>query len=112
MLNMSHKSVLDLELKTSDADFKEELLMATFIAKVKILDRIEAMNLDMSKSVRFLGQKRNLNYAHQQTIGKLMELAENSNNLNEVLEILDGGKLFIEFDRAIPTFIKDKWRNI
>jgi len=39
-------------------------------------------------------------------------LAEKTNNLDNVLEIFDGGRLFKEYEVAIPIFMKDKWKNI
>lgn len=97
-------------------DNKEEFFTLAYMARVGILDRIEANTYMRNGRLPitiplgiFKSRKETMETALDLTIGKLLELTEGHNWVNSIVtNILERGKSFYEFEALLPPEVRSK----
>lgn len=114
------KALPELEAKGTDffsiSDNKEEFYAIAYMARVGILDRIEdnhyMQNGNLPVTIPlgiFKTRKETMESALKITIGKLLDLAEEHNQVRYVVnDILKRGKSFYQFEGMFPPEVLSK----
>jgi hypothetical protein len=114
--NATYIMINDLEIKiqnnsTDDySELYEEIFFLSYLCRREILDRMETYNWDMVTPIivpMISKNKLTLACVFQQTVLKLVALAEKTLLLEEVTEILEKGDLYFEIDDSIPDNLKN-----
>lgn len=108
--NGYYQMIQQLIEKAEYEDISEELFNMAFLVRVEILDRMEIINYKMSTRIvvpMMPGNKKTLEYAYLQTIGKLTVLGESQGYTEEIKEILEKGDLYYELERTLPLDVKN-----
>lgn len=95
--------------KSMYGNIVEDLLIIALIGRIEIIDRMELINYKLTTKIvvpMLPGENKTLGYAYQQTIVRLMEIAENQGCSEYVNEILDKGELFYELEKTIPDHFR------
>lgn len=95
---------------------KEEIFTLAYMARVGILDRIEANTYMRNGRLPitiplgiFKSRKETMETALDLTIGKLLELTEGHNWVNPIVtNILEREKSFYEFEALLPPGVRSK----
>jgi len=95
---------------SDDLDCEEELFLIAYLCRNEILDRMEEYGWAMASPivVPMMSKGRlTLNFAFQQTIGRLYSIAEKLFLSDELNDILDKGDYYYKLDSSIPIHIKN-----
>lgn len=107
--NGYYQRIQQLNEKAAYQDIGTELIDVAFLVRVEIIDRMDIINYKMSTRIvvpMMPGNKKTLEYAYLQTVGKLVTLAESQGLKQKVEEILEKGDLFYEIERTLPIDVK------
>ncbi len=117
------KSLPLLEQKGSDYSAieynKEEHFAMAYLARVGILDRIDKNPYMNNPSLPitiplgiFKTRKETMGTALYITVGKLLSLSENNESVNSrVIDILERGDFYYEFENLLPPELINQLRN-
>jgi len=105
---------LEVKIKNHDeidySDFHEDFFIVAYLCRREIIDRLETYGWGMHSPLMIPMMSRGrvtLLFAYQQTVGRLMEIANTAYLSDEVRDILDKGETYYEIDRIIPPQIKN-----
>jgi hypothetical protein len=90
-------------------DVRDELFGLAYVARLEIIDRMEAINYKMSTRIAIPmmpGNNKTLEYAYFQTIGKLVKIGADLGYSEEIQEILNKGNFFFEIENSIPLHLR------
>lgn len=96
--------------EASNKDIKDDLLILAYLGRREIIDRIEEYQWQMGTKIivpMMPGDKKTLGYAFEQTIGKLMKVADQEGCGNQVIQILDKKEIYYKLDDSLPEFLKN-----
>lgn len=109
-LNGLYLMIDEIRQKKDSQDIRWDLYIATYLTKIEVLDRMELYKWKGSTPIyapMIPGVKKNLDYALNQTIGKIFLLSNELGYEKEIEEIFAKGALYTEIENNIPQNIKN-----
>jgi hypothetical protein len=110
-LNIMLDSLMrDIERSSNKKEFSEGLLLAAFIAKKGIIDRLEKYGWTEDTKIvvpAIPGGRIKLEFALSFTMGKLAVMSSELMMSDVTQDILNGGSSYFELEKKLPDHIKN-----
>ncbi len=108
-MNVMIQDILpQIERNPSREEYRETILVLAYIASKGVNDRLEENDISMTAKIMVPTIKRGfitVAYAYEQTVGRLMKLA-NLLDMDEVVnEVIEKGQAFFELEKNLPKEI-------
>lgn len=105
MYLMLQEIVPQIEQNPNQAEFKESILVLAYIATKGVHDRMDENEISITHKIMIPTIQRGfitVLYAYQQTVGKLLTIA-NLLEMDEIVnEVMDKGPAFYELENTLP----------
>lgn len=105
-MNMMIQDILPkIEIDSLQDEVQETVLVLAYIATKGVNDRIDENNISLMAKIMVPSIERGfitITYAYQQTIGRLLAIA-NTINMNDIVdEVMEKGPAFYELENNLP----------
>jgi len=101
---------LEVKVNNNDDELHQDFFIIAYLCRKEVLDRIEEYNWNMGNPIVVPMMSKGqltLMFAYQQTVGRLIRLANDSGLAKEIEEILEKGNAFYDIDNALPLNVKN-----
>lgn len=109
-LNGLYLMIEEIRQKKDYEDIMSDLFVAAYLSKIEVLDRIDVYKWNGNTPIyapMIPGVNKNLEYALNQTVGKIIMLGNELGYEDAIEEIFSGGELYDEIENNIPNNIKN-----